>query len=79
MSKKLYHPLKQVTNISEFESARLSGWYWFSWNGKTTHISVLISLQYRVLESIISSGRLWFAVKGGETNDKKTADEAGAD
>ena len=58
MSKSRYKQGKQICSISEFDTCES---LWYKWNGRTTHRSVLISLQYRVLLNTILSGRLYTA------------------
>lgn len=58
MSKAKYRTGKRIVSISDFDSC---GSLWYKWNGKTTHRSVLISLQYRTLLNTIVDGRLYRA------------------
>lgn len=58
MSKAKYKTGKQIQSISQFDSCEK---LWYKWNGKTTHRSFLISLQYRTLLNAIISGRLYEA------------------
>lgn len=55
MSKAKYKQGRRITSISDFDSCESK---WYKWNGKTTHRSVLISLQYRTLLNTIVAGRL---------------------
>lgn len=55
MTKPKYKQGKQILSISEFDTCKSM---FYKWNGKTTHRSVLMSLQYHTLESIIKCGRL---------------------
>lgn len=55
MSKAKYKQGRRITSISDFDSCENK---WYKWNGKTTHRSVLISLQYRTLLNTIVAGRL---------------------
>lgn len=58
MSKSMYKPGKRIETISEFDQCES---LWYKWNGKTTHRSVLISLQYRTLLNAIINGRIYIA------------------
>jgi hypothetical protein len=53
-----YKQGKRICSISEFDACEST---WFKWNGKTSHRSVLISLQYRTLMNTINAGRLYTA------------------
>lgn len=53
-----YKKGKRINTISEFDQCESR---WYKWNGRTTHRSVLISLQYRTLLQTIISGRLYTA------------------
>lgn len=53
-----YKQGKQICSISEFDACEST---WFKWNGKTSHRSVLMSLQYRTLMNTINAGRLYTA------------------
>ena len=66
MSKPKYKQGKQIRSISEFDECPS---LWYKWNGKTTHRSVLISLQYRTLLNTIIGGRLYVADMRGEKDD----------
>lgn len=66
----MYEPSIQIRSISDFD---LCGSEWYIWNGKTTHRAVLISLQYRVLENAINSGRIWMAKRKGNDEEEETA------
>lgn len=57
---------KQITSISEFDACES---LWYKWNGKTTHRSVLMSLQYRTLLNTIRNGRIYTAERDAK-NDK---------
>lgn len=59
MSKPKYRQGEIVSSVCDFEKNKQH--LWFKWNGKTTHRSVLISLQYRVLVGIIESRKLFYA------------------
>lgn len=54
---------KRITSISEFDSCES---LWYKWNGKTTHRSVLMSLQYRTLLNSIKNGRIYTAERKEE-------------
>lgn len=56
MSKPKYKQGKQIRSVSEFSNCKC---LWYKWNGKTVHRAFLVSLQYRVLESVIECGRLY--------------------
>ena len=58
MSKAKYKQGKQICTISDFDN---NGKRWYKWNGKTTHRSVLISLQYRTLKGFILNGMIYEA------------------
>ena len=58
MSKAKYKQGKKIRTISEFDQCES---LWYKWNGKTTHRSVLMSLQYRTLLETIIAGRLFRA------------------
>lgn len=58
MSKAKYKTGKQIQSISQFDSCEK---LLYKWNGKTTHRSFLMSLQYRTLLNAIISGRLYEA------------------
>ena len=63
MSKAKYKQGKQICTISEFDQCES---LWYKWNGKTTHRSVLISLQYRTLLNAIIAGRIYMAERKEE-------------
>ena len=63
MSKSKYKQGKQICTISEFDQCES---LWYKWNGKTTHRSVLISLQYRTLLNAIIAGRIYVAERKEE-------------
>ena len=65
MTKPIYKQGKQIKSIAEFDQCES---LWYKWNGKTTHRSVLISLQYRTLKLAIIGGRLFVAER--ETDGK---------
>lgn len=58
MSKSMYRQAKRIESISEFDQCES---LWYKWNGKTTHRSVLISLQYRTLLNAIINGCIYVA------------------
>lgn len=58
MSKSKYKQGRQIQSISDFDACESQ---WYKWNGRTTHRSVLISLQYRTLLNTIINGRLYVA------------------
>ena len=58
MSKSKYKQGERINTISEFDACEC---LWYKWNGKTTHRSVLMSLQYRTLLETIIAGRLFRA------------------
>ena len=72
MSKRKYEKGKRICSVSDFEKSDAT---FFIWNDRTRHRSVLISLQYRTLESIIYAGRLYEAqlIEGAkkEATDEK--------
>lgn len=59
MSKAKYKTGKRICSISEFELCESN---FYKWNGKTTHKSFLISLQYITLRNAIITGRLFVAI-----------------
>ena len=63
MSKTKYKQGKQICTISEFDYCES---LWYKWNGKTTHRSVLVSLQYRTLLNAIIAGRIYVAERKEE-------------
>jgi len=63
MSKAKYTQGKQINTISEFDQCES---LWYKWNGRTTHRSVLMSLQYRTLLNAITNGRLYTAERKEE-------------
>lgn len=58
MSKSMYVQGRRIETISDFDQCES---LWYKWNGKTTHRSVLISLQYRTLLNSIIAGRIYVA------------------
>lgn len=58
MSKSMYAQGRRIETISDFDQC---GSLWYKWNGKTTHRSVLISLQYRTLLNSIMAGQIYVA------------------
>lgn len=65
MSKAKYKQGKQICSISEFDQCESR---WYKWNGKTTHRSVLISLQYRTLLNAIIAGRIYVAERKADAD-----------
>lgn len=63
MSKAKYKQGGRINTVSEFDQCES---LWYKWNGKTTHRSVLMSLQYRTLLNAIINGRLYRAVRKEE-------------
>lgn len=61
MTRRKYKQGEQIRSISEFDRAYQRGNHYFIWNGKTTHISVLMSLQYRTLYKHILNGMVYRA------------------
>ena len=62
--KRKYEKGALVPTIIEFETCDC---LFYIWNGKTTHSSVLQSLQYRVLKAELKAGRIYEAKYiGGE-------------
>ena len=53
-----YKQGKRICSISEFDACEST---WFKWNGKTSHRSVLMSLQYRTLLGLITRGFIYIA------------------
>lgn len=66
MSKSKYKQGEQIRSVSEFDGCPS---LWYKWNGKTTHRSVLMSLQYRTLLNAIINGRLYVADMRGEEDE----------
>jgi len=60
MSKPKYKTGERIESISQFDQCESN---WYKWNGKTSHRSVLMSLQYRTLLQAIIAGRLYTAEK----------------
>ena len=60
MSKSKYRQGKRIKTISEFDQCES---LWYKWNGKTTHRSVLMSLQYRTLLNAIINGMVYIAYR----------------
>jgi len=58
MNSSKYTQGKRITSISEFDACES---LWYKWNGKTTHRSVLMSLQYRTLLNLIKNGCIYTA------------------
>ena len=58
MSKSMYKQGRRIESISDFDQCES---LWYKWNGRTTHRSVLISLQYRTLLNSIMAGRIYVA------------------
>lgn len=58
MSKSMYTQGRRIESISDFDQCES---LWYKWNGKTTHRSVLISLQYRTLLNNIIARRIYVA------------------
>ena len=58
MSVSKYIAKEQIKSISEFDECPS---LWYKWNGKTTHRSVLMSLQYRTLLNAIIRGCIYVA------------------
>lgn len=63
MSKAKYKQGERINTVSEFDQCES---LWYKWNGKTTHRSVLMSLQYRTLLNAIINGRLYRAERKEE-------------
>lgn len=63
MTKGKYKQGEIIRTISEFDQCES---LWYKWNGKTTHRSVLMSLQYRTLLNAIINGMLYVAERKEE-------------
>lgn len=63
MTKGKYKQGEIIHTISEFDQCES---LWYKWNGKTTHRSVLMSLQYRTLLNAIINGMLYVAERKEE-------------
>ena len=63
MSKSKYKQGRMIVSISDFDQCES---LWYKWNGKTTHRSVLISLQYRTLLNAIIRQSIYTAYKEAE-------------
>lgn len=63
MTKAKYTQGKQIKTINDFDQCES---HWYKWNGRTTHRSVLMSLQYRTLLNAIINGRLYTAERKEE-------------
>ena len=68
ISMRKYKPGRQIYSVSQFDQSESK---WFMWGDKTTHRSVLMSLQYRTLLNTIKNGRLREAVRIEETNGEE--------
>lgn len=66
MSKSMYAQGRRIETISDFDQCES---LWYKWNGRTTHRSVLISLQYRTLLNSIIAGRIYVAER--RTDDER--------
>lgn len=66
MSKSMYKQGKRIESISEFDQCES---LWYKWNGKTTHRSVLMSLQYRTLLETIKRGHIYVAERWQDEAD----------
>ena len=62
MSKSMYTQGRQIETISDFDQCES---LWYKWNGRTTHRSVLMSLQYRTLLKSIIEGQIYVAERRG--------------
>ena len=67
MSKSMYTQGRRIETISDFDQCES---LWYKWNGRTTHRSVLISLQYRTLLNSIKAGRIYVAERRTENADE---------
>jgi len=70
MNRRKYKQGEQIRSISEFDQFYQGGNHYFIWNGKTTHISVLMSLPYRTLYKHILNGLVYRAER--TEDDRKT-------
>ena len=61
MTRRKYKQGEQIRSISEFDQVYQDGNHYFIWNGKTVHISILMSLQYRTLYKHILNGMIYKA------------------
>ena len=68
MSKAKYKQGVQITSVSEFDQCEAK---WYKWNGRTTHRSVLMSLQYRTLLNSIVAGRIYVAERRTDATDRR--------
>lgn len=66
MSKSMYAQGRRIETISDFDRCES---LWYKWNGRTTHRSVLISLQYRTLLNSIMAGRIYVAERRTDANN----------
>lgn len=58
MSKSMFTQGKRIETVSDFDQCES---LWYKWKGRTTHRSVLISLQYRTLLNSIMAGQIYVA------------------
>lgn len=72
MSKSKYKQGRKICSISEFDKCES---IWYKWNGKTTHRSVLISLQYRTLMWAIIRGDIYTAELIDKDSGKEVDDD----
>jgi hypothetical protein len=68
MSKSMYAQGRRIETISDFDQCES---LWYKWNGRTTHRSVLISLQYRTLLKSIMAGRIYVAERKTDGHERK--------
>lgn len=73
MSKSMYAQGRRIESISDFDQCES---LWYKWNGRTTHRSVLISLQYRTLLNSIIAGRIYVAER---RTDERSNQQTGGD
>lgn len=66
MSKSMYAQGRRIETISDFDECES---LWYKWNGRTTHRSALISLQYRTLLNSIKAGRIYVAERRADESD----------
>ncbi len=66
MSKSMYEQGRRIETISDFDQCES---IWYKWNGRTTHRSVLISLQYRTLLNSIIAKRIYVAERKTDETD----------
>ncbi len=68
-NRRLYTKGKQVTSIEDFLKLKAKGYFYFYWRDSIRHISVLESLQFRVLNDLIRNGCIFIANRKDNQNN----------